>query len=202
MELLQVRLAAPEDAADILAVYAPYITDTAITFETEPPSPADFAKRVAAVTAEYPYLVVERAGRIVAYAYAHRAQQRAAYGWNAELSVYARADCARRGLGRALYGALLELLRLQHVRNVYGVVALPNPGSEGLHRHFGFTLLGVHPHAGYKLGAWHDVGWFGLDLGCAQPPAPFLPIDQVDPAAVAQILRACGERAARGLAAR
>lgn len=202
MKTLRVRMAVPGDAEGLLAVYTPYVVGTAVTFETEPPSRADFARRVAAIAAEYPYLVVERDGGIVAYAYAHRAQERAAYAWNAELSVYVRQDQVRRGLGRALYGALLALLRLQHVRNVYGGVALPNPGSEGLHRHFGFTLLGVHPHTGYKLGAWRDVGWFGLDLGCAQPPEPFTPIDRIDPAAVARILAACREQAAQSLSAR
>ena len=116
---LTFRFAAPADSAALLKIYGEYL-DTPITFECALPSEAEFAGRIAAVGREYPYLVCLEKGRIVGYAYAHRQAERAAYQWNAELSVYLDRSCTSRGLGRRLYGALIDILRLQGIRTVYG----------------------------------------------------------------------------------
>lgn len=181
-----IRMVRPEDSDALRAIYAQYM-DTPITFEYQLPSQAAFADRIAGIMQEYPYLVWEEAGRALGYAYAHRQMERAAYQWNAELSIYLDPGTAGRGIGRRMYGALIELLRLQGIRNVYAGVTLPNRRSEGLHREMGFHLLGVYHRTGYKNGCWHDVGWYKKELLCAtaeDPPRrpvafPELPAEQV-----------------------
>lgn len=157
-----VRLATEADAAGILAVYAPYIRDTAVTFETETPSLDAFRCRMASIIGDYPYLVVEEDGSIVGFAYAHRLGERAAYAWNAELSIYFAPGCTSRGWGSVLFWALIDLLALQGVRNAYSLITVPNEASLALHEKLGFTLMGVQKEAGYKLGAWHDVAWLRM----------------------------------------
>lgn len=130
---MQLRFAVPSDAGALLRIYDEYI-NTSITFEYALPGEAEFAARIAGISAEYPYLALFDGGVPAAYAYAHRAQARAAYGWNAELSIYIAQAYAGHGLGRLLYEALMELLRRQGVKTVYGVVTSPNPASEALHR--------------------------------------------------------------------
>lgn len=169
-----VRLATEADAAGILAVYAPYIRDTAVTFETETPSLDAFRCRMASIIGDYPYLVVEEDGSIVGFAYAHRLGERAAYAWNAELSIYFAPGCTSRGWGSVLFWALIDLLALQGVRNAYSLITVPNEASLALHEKLGFTLMGVQKEAGYKLGAWHDVAWLRMAIGdfSAAPRAP------------------------------
>ena len=184
----EIRFAAAADAAALLGIYGQYI-DTPITFECALPSEEAFRRRVAEYGAACPYLVWEEDGRILGYAYAHRLGERAAYQWGAELSIYLGRDSTGRGLGRRLYGALMELLRLQGVRTVYGCVTLPNAGSEGLHAAMGFRLTGTWHRAGFKCGAWRDVGWFEKTIAPYDPsPAPVRPIGEVPAAAAAEIL--------------
>lgn len=127
-----IRPVRPEDAAALAAIYAPY-TATCITFESPAPPAEEFAGRIAAVSAHYPWLVCERDGAPIGYAYAHRFRERAAYDWDAELSVYLAPEARGRGVGKALYSALLSLLTLQGFINAYGTVAVPNVPSERLH---------------------------------------------------------------------
>ena len=177
---MHIRFADPGDAAACLAVYAQYI-DTSITFETVLPSEAEFSGRIRSYGAVYPWLIAEEDGRVLAYAYAHRAQERAAYDWNAELSVYLARRAAGRGLGTRLYGALLALLQKQGVRNVYGIVTLPNPASEALHRRFGFRTVGAYNRSGYKNGRWIDVGIFEKQIGSFDgEPEPLHPISTIE----------------------
>ena len=184
----EIRFAAAADAAALLGIYGQYI-DTPITFECARPSEEAFRRRVAEYGAACPYLVWEEDGRILGYAYAHRLGERAAYQWSAELSIYLGRDSTGRGLGRRLYGALMELLRLQGVRTAYGCVTLPNAGSEGLHAAMGFRLTGTWHRAGFKCGAWRDVGWFEKTIAPYDPsPAPVRPIGEVPAAAAAEIL--------------
>lgn len=181
---MTLRFAATADTRACLAIYAQYI-DTSITFETVLPSEAEFSGRIASYGAVYPWLIAEEDGRVLAYAYAHRAQERAAYGWNAELSVYVSRDAAGRGLGSKLYGALLALLRAQGVRTAYGVVTMPNDRSRALHEKMGFRLLGTYHKSGYKNGAWRDVVWFEKHIGSFDGvPAPLIPIGGIDDAAI------------------
>lgn len=169
----RIRFAAVRDAQDILAIYAPYILNTPITFETCVPTLDAFEDRMKDIVFEYPYLVAEEHGEIVGYAYAHRLGERAAYQWNAELSVYLAPQRRGRGLGRALSQAVLRLLELQGVHNVFSLITLPNEASIHMHEALGFRACGIQRQAGYKLGAWHDVGWFQKQLGdFSQEPTP------------------------------
>ena len=181
-----VRFARAADAAALLAVYAPYI-DTSITFEYDLPSEEEFAERVRDISQVYPYLIVEQDGHAVGYAYAHRSRERKAYDWVAELSIYLDRSVTGQGLGRRLYSLLMDLLALQGLKTAMGCVTVPNAASEALHATLGFERVGLSPKAGYKAGAWHDVAWFEKPLGPYDaPPAPLLPIGEVDPSAVAE----------------
>ena len=187
---MPLRLVTPADAPAILAIYTPYILNTAITFEEAVPTEEEFARRVRSVLEQYPYLAMEENGEILGYAYASRVRSRAAYDWSAELSVYVRQDCRGRGVGRRLYGCLLELLTLQHVHLAYGVVALPNEESHGLHMALGFRLLERFPEMGYKMGSWWDIGWYEKVLYPAQvPPAHFVPAPALPKDQVAALLK-------------
>jgi phosphinothricin acetyltransferase len=189
MSTFTFRLAKETDTEAILKIYAPYVKDTSITFEYDVPSAEEFRKRIEHISPEYPYIVCEIDGSVVGYAYAHRHMERAAYQWNAELSVYIDRMLLRGGLGKALYGVLIEILKLQNVRNVYGCVTSPNENSEKLHERFGFKKLGIFHNAGYKCGAWHDVSWFEMSIGkYDNDPKPFMPIKEVDKKMIDKIL--------------
>ena len=186
-----IRFARAEDAQALLDIYAQYI-HTPITFEYELPSAAEFARRISSTLSDgYPYLVCQDGDEVLGYAYAHRLGERAAYQWNAELSIYLSSRAAGRGLGTALYLTLMDLLRLQGVKTVCGIVTRPNPASEGLHRALGFRLIGVREKAGYKNGTWHDVMWLEKPLGTYGPqPSPVLPVGQLPRDAVERVLNA------------
>lgn len=170
---LEIRRAEPEDAAELLSIYAPYVEESWVTFECVPPTVEEFRRRMEEFSRHYPYLVCCRAGEILGYAYAHRHMEREAYQWNAELTVYVRRGREGLGIGTALYGALIPKLREMGLVNLYGVLGLPNPGSEALHRRFGFTRQGLYPRMGFKLGEWHDVAQYGLRLTPPdRPPEP------------------------------
>ena len=160
MSNVVIRFADPaRDAAAILALYAPYIEKTAITFETEVPSPESFERRVADIAAHFPYLLLEVDGELAGYAYAHRQAERAAFAWNAELSIYLKESFAGKGLGRVLYGLLEELLAMQGYVNFYGVITGSNAVSIALHEKMGYSIIGRHAHTGFKFGQWHDTVW-------------------------------------------
>jgi phosphinothricin acetyltransferase len=158
---MHVREATEADSAACAAIYAPYVTDTAVSFEEEPPPAEEMARRIAAA---HDWLVLEDAGRVVGYAYAAVFHPRAAYRWACEVSVYLERGFERRGGGRALYAALLPRLAERGFRVAIGGMTLPNPGSEALHRSFGFEPVGVYRRIGWKFGAWHDVAWTQLML--------------------------------------
>lgn len=183
-----IRLAAPEDAAAMLDIYAPYVENTVVTFEYEPPSPAEFRRRVEDTLPRYPWLAAERDGEILGYAYASRYQSRAAYQWDAEGSIYLRPSAHGTGVAAPLYRCLIRLTETQGVRNFYGCITHPNPASEKFHRKLGFTDLAVFPRSGYKQGRWLDVLWNVLPLGEKDHPAPLRPFRELEPEAVEKIL--------------
>jgi L-amino acid N-acyltransferase YncA len=168
MAARDIRVASVADAAAIAAIYAPYVTDTAISFELEPPGKAEMARRIEEVLQRAPWLVAERDGEVLGYAYASRHRDRAAYQWSADVAVYTAPAAQRTGAGSALYRLLLSVLREQGYHQAFGGITLPNAASVGLHEAMGFSLVGVYRRVGFKLGAWRDVGWWGLELG---PPA-------------------------------
>lgn len=169
-----IRLAGPGDSAAIAAIYRPSVTDTVVSFEYEPPDAEEMGSRVEKTMARLPWLVYETSAGVIGYAYAALHSDRAAYQWSAAVSVYIRGDNHRRGVGRALYTSLFEILVLQGIRNAYAGLTLPNPGSRGLHTAMGFTSVGVYRNIGYKFGAWHDVEWLERQMAprIEEPPAP------------------------------
>ena len=169
-----VRLATEADAAAVAAIYAPFCESTPVSFEEAAPSVAEMAGRIRKTLEHFPWLVLDDGGVVAGYAYASKHRERPAYRWAVDVSVYVDARFRRRGVGRALYVALLALLRLQGYFKAYAGVALPNPGSVGLHTAVGFEPVGVYRGVGYKRGAWHDVGWYQLALQpeCLSPEAP------------------------------
>jgi phosphinothricin acetyltransferase len=154
-----VRDASERDADSCAAIYAPYVTDTAITFETEPPTAADMAARIAAASRSHAWLVLEHDDRVVGYAYGGRFQPRAAYRWAAEVSVYLELGRRRTGAGRALYEALFARLVERGYRIAIAGMTLPNDASVGLHHAMGFKPVGTYEQVGFKHGRWHDVAW-------------------------------------------
>lgn len=189
---MRIRLAAEADVPALRAIYGQYI-DTSVTFEYVLPTEEEFRERVRSISSDYPYLVCEEDGGIVGYAYAHRQAERAAYQWNAELSVYLDRNHTGQRLGRRLYGVLTELLRMQGIRTVYALVTSPNPRSEALHRGMGFRLMGVQKRTGYKAGAWRDVSWFEKAIAGYDPePAPFLPFSRMPGERVEAVLAQYG----------
>ena len=185
---MEFRLAQVEDAASLLNIYGQYI-DTPITFECTLTTVEEFENRIRSILELYPYLVCEEQGKIIGYAYAHRQMEREAYQWNVELSVYLDQNFTSKGIGKRLCQAVLELLRLQGVKNVYSLVVCPNPQSEGLHKALGFGTIGIHRNTGYKAGAWRDVVWFDKALSHYGPdPAPIIPLNQLDQEIFHQVL--------------
>lgn len=169
---LTVRPARPGDAADCAALYAPYVHDTAVTFEEVAPTASEMRERIVTRLATHAWLVAEDEGRLLGYAYAGPFKERAAYRWSCETSVYVDLDHHRGGVGRALYTSLLDRLAARGLRTAVGVITLPNEPSLRLHTALGFTTVGVLPAIGFKLGAWHDVTWVARELGpVGTPPA-------------------------------
>jgi phosphinothricin acetyltransferase len=168
-----IRIARLDDAEAIREIYTPFVLATAISFEYEPPALATMRERIGATLATHPWLVYERQGHVHGYAYASAHRTRTAYQWSVDVSAYTRPESHRRGIGRALYTSLLALLRLQGFYKAYAGITLPNPASVGLHEAVGFRPLGVYREVGFKMGAWHDVGWWELELRPKEPdPAP------------------------------
>lgn len=159
---ISVRSATPADAASLLAIYRPYVLDTAISFELEPPSVEEFRSRIEESPAEW--LVAERDGRPVGYAYGAPHRSRGAYRWSVEPSVYVDRQCHRQGIGKSLYEVLLPALARQGFCSAFAGITLPNDASVALHRQFGFQPVGVFRSVGRKFDAWHDVSWWQLHL--------------------------------------
>ena len=167
-----VRAAGASDGEACARIYAPYVRETAITFELEPPSAAEMAQRIAAASRSHAWVVVEDGGHVAGYAYGTQYKERAAYRWACEVSVYVEPGRRRTGAGRALYEALFARLRSRGYLTAIAGMTLPNEASEALHSAMGFHPVGTYERIGYKLGAWHDVAWMQMTLaGADEPPA-------------------------------
>ncbi len=185
---MKFRFAKECDSAALLAIYKQYI-NSVITFEYTLPTVEEFAERIKNIGTDYPYLVCEENGKIIGYAYAHRHMERAAYQWNAELSVYLDADNTSHGIGKRFYRMLFDILRLQNVKTVYGCVTLPNQKSESLHESLGFARIGIYHQAGYKNGAWRDICWFEKKIAPhAAEPLPWVSIRTIEKEKLERIL--------------
>lgn len=169
---------AERDAAGCLEIYAPFVRDTAVSFEESVPSLADFEERIRATSEHYPWLVFDVDGAVAGYAYGSSHRYRAAYRWAADVSVYVAPVHHGKGIGRRLYAELFERLRRQGYHIACAGIALPNDASIGLHSAMGFEPVGVYRRIGWKAGAWHDVSWWQLEL---LPPTASLPADPTPP---------------------
>ena len=171
---MPVRLARLDDAHAIAEIYAPFVLDTAVSFEEEAPDPDEFRRRLTASAGRYPWLVEGDAAGIAGFAYAARHRDRPAYRWSVDVSVYVGDGRRRRGVASRLYAALFEVLVLQGFVVAHAGITLPNPASVSFHEAAGFEAVGVYPAVGYKAGAWRDVGWWRRQLTSA-PVAPLEP---------------------------
>jgi phosphinothricin acetyltransferase len=173
---MRLRLATSQDAAAIHGIYAPVVRDTVISFELEPPTEAELARRITTTLETFPWLVAEESGSVRGYAYASRHRDRAAYGWSVDLAVYIHPDAHRQGVGRSLYQALFPILSRQGVHAVYAGITVPNVASVSLHEAVGLHLVGVYREVGFKFGTWLDVGWWEKQLdGPTRAPQPIIP---------------------------
>lgn len=162
-----IRPAGAGDAGGCAGVYAPYVTQSCISFEYEPPTVQELARRIAA---SHAWLVAEDDGAVVGYAYASAHRSRAAYDWAADVAIYTAATHHGRGMGRRLYEELFAVLGDLGLRTLCAGVALPNDASDALHRSLGFEEVGVYRRIGWKAGRWHDVRWWQKLLGDEGPP--------------------------------
>jgi L-amino acid N-acyltransferase YncA len=171
----RVRDATPQDAAACASVYAPYVTGTAITFESVPPTVGEMAERIADAQRTHAWLVLEQDDEVVGYAYGGAFRPRAAYRWSCEVSVYLALDRRGAGGGTALYDALLVRLAARGFRTAVATLTLPNEPSARLHRSLGFEPAGSFRRIGWKAGSWHDVAWMQRDLAPADEPSTLDP---------------------------
>ena len=171
---MQIRTASPADAPAIADIYAPIVRETAISFESEPPTAAEMAGRIARTLESHPWMVAVEDDAILGYAYGSQFRARAAYRWTSEVSAYVKTSVRGGGVGRALYVRLLACLRRQNFHSALAIITLPNEASVRFHESFGFEPAGVLREVGYKFATWHDVATLRLVLSDpgASPPEP------------------------------
>ena len=184
---LFIRLAEHKDIPALHAIYAQYIP-TNISFEYSLPSLEDYTRKIEKIKTSYPYLVLEKEGQVIGFAYAQRVRERAAYQWSAELSIYLAQGQTASGLGSTLYLALMSMLRLQGIRTVYGVITGGNPISLRFHEKLGFRLFATFPKVGYKNGQWLNVHWVQKEIGTYDVPAPVINFSELDAALILEAL--------------
>lgn len=173
---LVIRPVTLADAAALAAIYAPYVVQTAITFETVPPTAQEFRTRIEKTLERYPYLVAEDADGIVGYAYAGPFKDRAAYDWSVETSIYVARGHARQGIGRALHDALAQELKARGFTNMYACISSTEHEDEYLdlnsvrfHEHLGYRLVGTFKQCASKFGRWYDMVWMEHFIGDHDP---------------------------------
>lgn len=186
---VSIRMATEADAEEIRTIYAPYVTDTAITFEYDIPSAAEVSRRIRSTLQRYPYLVALEENRIVGYAYASSFHGRAAYDWAVETSVYLKRDCQGKGVGKRLYQTLEDILKRQNIINLNACIAYTsvedvhlNNTSMAFHARLGYSKVAHFTKCGYKFGTWYDMIWMEKMLSeHPDVPEPVLPISTIHP---------------------
>ncbi|MBE5865411.1 MAG: N-acetyltransferase [Lachnospiraceae bacterium] len=179
-EHFSIRIATIGDAEALLAIYTPYVENTVITFEYQAPTVEEFRSRIENTLSRYPYLVAERDGEILGYAYASAFKSRAAYSWSVETSIYVSQHTRHAGIGTALYQTLEQYLSRQNICNLCACIAYPNPASVAFHEHFGYTKNAHFHQSGYKNGQWVDMIWMEKTLSPhTNPPLPFIPFPEI-----------------------
>lgn len=182
-----IRPASPADAEALLSIYAPYVRDSAVSFEYEVPGLEAFRARIRQTLARYPWLAAETDGKIAGYAYTGPFKSRAAYDWAVETTIYLRPDRRRQGVGRRLYQALEAVSRAQNVQNLNACIACPEGedpyltrDSIAFHTHMGYRLVGEFHKCGYKFGTWYHMAWMEKHIGDHPPqPDPFIPFSEI-----------------------
>lgn len=195
-ETISIRIASPDDAAKLLAVYAPYVTDTVISFEYEVPSLEEFTERIKKTLKKYPYLVAEYQGEILGYAYTGPFVGRAAYAWGAETTIYLQKSRKKMGIGKKLYTVLEEISKLQRILNLNACIGSPVVEDEYLtknsmqfHQHLGYRLVGEFQQCGYKFGRWYNMVWMEKIIGPhTSPQLPVIPFPALPKEEVQKIL--------------
>ncbi len=173
----RIRMVTEADAEKLLAIYAPYVKETPITFEYEVPSLEEFRERIRRILEKYPYIAAVEGGEIVGYAYASPFKGRAAYDWSVETSVYVKMGRHGEGIGRRLYAVLEEMLKMQHILNANACIAWPHPESERFHETCGYRMAAHFTKCGYKMGKWYDMVWMEKMLGEHSPePEQVVPV--------------------------
>ena len=185
---MKIRFATILDAPFLLEIYSQYI-ETAITFEYILPTKSEFEKRIEDVINFYPYLILEEDGKIIGYAYAHRYMERAAYQWNAEISIYLDKSYVSKGFGKKLCSVLIEILKAQGIKTIYSLITSPNIKSEKLHLSLGFKAVGMYHRTGFKNGCWHDVAIFEKKIGKNDNnPNPIISIKKIESYIIEKII--------------
>ena len=170
---MSVRLAREGDLPRILAIYGPYVENTAYSFEYTVPTLEEFTRRFYTITAQFPWLVWEEAGELLGYAYGSAPFERAAYRWSGEVSIYLHPDARHRGIGRQLYNALEAIMEKQGYRLVYAIITASNEGSLAFHKAMGYQFTARFTQCGFKFGAWQDVIWMEKQLCLVDYPMNF-----------------------------
>lgn len=181
-----IRTARKEDAADLARIYAYYVNKTAITFEYQAPDASEMDRRRKTILAQYPYLVAEKDGVVIGYAYAHEFYGREAYAWSVEATIYIDKDARQSGIGRILYEALERALKAMGILNINTCIAIAKDprdpyltnGSFSFHQRLGYDKIAYFHHSGYKFGRWYDVIWMEKMIGDhGDNPTPIIPFD-------------------------
>lgn len=177
---MEIRMATEQDLSRILEIYAPYIENTACSFEYTVPSLAEFTQRFQKITEKFPWLVWEEDGAVQGYAYGSLPFARAAYQWSAEASIYLCPQAQGKGIGRKLYAALEELLQKQGYKKVFAIITTANEDSIAFHRAVGYRYVATLPDCGFKFGAWYGTVWMEKELNTwAAPPRQPVSIQQL-----------------------
>lgn len=192
-----IRIATINDAKELLNIYVPYVTDTAISFECDVPSLTEFEARIANIIKKYPYLVAECDGEILGYAYTHAFVGRTAYDWSAETTIYLKENKTKMGIGRMLYEALERVSRAQNILNLNACIGYPEIEDEHLtlnsvqfHEHMGYRMVGTFHNCGYKFGTWYHMVWMEKMLGEHEPsPLPVIPFSELNKDKITHLLQ-------------
>lgn len=175
--MITIRIATVEDAESIQKIYAPYVLNTTITFELEPPTVKEMANRISHTLEKYPYLVAVEEGEVIGYAYAGTLYDRRAYDHSAELSIYIDDKKRHKGIGHLLYNALINYLTRMNITNLYGCITYPNDASIAFHEKYGFKEAAHFHECGYKFDQWLDVVY--LEKRLDKTTEPFIPFKEL-----------------------
>ena len=194
-EPVHIRIAAVDDAEELLKIYAPYVTETAISFEYDVPGLDEFRMRIADILRKYPYILAEKDGIILGYAYTHAFAERAAYDWSVATTIYLKKGKTKMGVGRMLYEALERISKAQNVLNMNACIAYPEIEDEYLtlnsvqfHEHLGYRMVGTFHNSGYKFDTWYHMVWMEKIIGeHSASPLPVIPFPELNPEEISHL---------------